>query len=601
MTRMPDDSFRSAIDTISKRLQDELEAQLEQLSSRQREEIQTARRNAEADAEQRWTAKIEALREEWSARLESEVEAARADAERRMVAEAMRLRTEGEQAVADATGRVREELARELVQARDEAEQRLAEEANRLRAEGEQAAVEAAARVREELERELERTRAEAEQRIADESTRLRTEGEQATAEAAARVRQELEQALEDARAEAGRRVDAESARLRAEGEQAATDAAGRVRAELEQALEQAVAQERERGSTQLAAERHQFGLARQELQREVEQASKQQFALEQQIEGLLAARADAESALAQERRDRAEEARRSEQLVSTVADARVTERQSKLAVVERLLAALRSMDAARSLTDVLAALLTSAAVEAPRVALFVMSGPVLRIWKTAGFNPPLTALQVPVSDAGLLGEVCRRGEAVATAGGTGPVAPQFAALPPDCAGIAVPLIVGAQPVAILYADDGVGEPREAPASWPEAIQILGRHASVSLAHLTAARATEAMRSSLAPETAGRGGSGTRGNGPSVAEDGNSARRYARLLVSEIKLYNESAVRVGREKHDLLTRLRPEIERARKLYEQRIPPAVDARGTLFQQELIQTLAGGDPALLGGSA
>ncbi|MGH9310537.1 MAG: hypothetical protein ACRD1U_14255, partial [Vicinamibacterales bacterium] len=476
-----------------------------------------------------------------------------------------------------------------------------ADEANRLRAEGEQAAVETAARVREELERELERTRAEAEQRIADESTRLRTEGEQATAEAAARVRQELEQALDEARAEAGRRVEAESARLRGEGEQAAAEAAGRVRAELEQALEQAVGQERERGSTQLAAERHQFGLARQELQRELDQASKQQFALKQQIDGLLAARADAESALARERRERAEETRRSEQLVSTVADARVTERQSQLAIVERLLAALRSMDAARSLTDVLGALLTSTALEAPRVALFVVSGPTLRIWKTAGFTTPLTGLQISVSDAGLLGDVCRRGEPVTTAGGAGPLAPPFAALPPDCAAIAVPLIVGAQPVAVLYADDGVSEPREAPASWPEAIQILGRHASVNLAHLTAARAAEAMRSSLASEPAGRGGTGARGNGPSVAEDGNSARRYARLLVSEIKLYNESAVRIGREKHDLLTRLRPEIERARKLYEQRIPAAVDARGTLFQQELIQTLAGGDPALLGGSA
>ncbi len=46
------------------------------------------------------------------------------------------------------------------------------------------------------------------------------------------------------------------------------------------------------------------------------------------------------------------------------------------------------------------------------------------------------------------------------------------------------------------------------------------------------------------------------------AEDDSSARRYARLLVSEIKLYNEAAVRTGREKRDLLNRLAPEIERA---------------------------------------
>jgi hypothetical protein len=55
---------------------------------------------------------------------------------------------------------------------------------------------------------------------------------------------------------------------------------------------------------------------------------------------------------------------------------------------------------------------------------------------------------------------------------------------------------------------------------------------------------------------------------------------------------------VGREKCDLLHRLRAEIERSRRLYEERVPPSVTARASYFQQELIQTLAGGDPALLG---
>ena len=71
--------------------------------------------------------------------------------------------------------------------------------------------------------------------------------------------------------------------------------------------------------------------------------------------------------------------------------------------------------------------------------------------------------------------------------------------------------------------------------------------------------------------------------------------------MSEIKLYNEAAVQVGRQKRDLLERLKPEIERARKLYSQRISPNVDARGALFQQELVQTLADGDPSLLGNPA
>jgi hypothetical protein len=82
---------------------------------------------------------------------------------------------------------------------------------------------------------------------------------------------------------------------------------------------------------------------------------------------------------------------------------------------------------------------------------------------------------------------------------------------------------------------------------------------------------------------------------------GGSARRYARLLVSEIKLYNEAAVRAGRERRDLLARLGPEIDRARRLYEERVPTTIFNREHLFEEELLQTLAEGDPSLLGAPA
>ena len=176
--------------------------------------------------------------------------------------------------------------------------------------------------------------------------------------------------------------------------------------------------------------------------------------------------------------------------------------------------------------------------------------------------------------------------------------APRFASLAPDRAAIAVPLLVGAEAVAVLYADDAVGEMPMVPAPWPEAVEILCRHASASLAHLTAASAVEGMRRSfISPHSAG----GAADTASSGSDDTTSARRYARLLVSEIKLYNEPAVRVGRQNRDLLARLAPEIDRARKLYEQRIAPSVAARSRLFQQELVQTLADGDATLLGGSA
>ena len=76
-----------------------------------------------------------------------------------------------------------------------------------------------------------------------------------------------------------------------------------------------------------------------------------------------------------------------------------------------------------------------------------------------------------------------------------------------------------------------------------------------------------------------------------------SAKRYAKLLVSEIKLYHEPAVVAGRRERDLAMRLGGEIARARVLYEQRVPQTVRSRTDYFRDELVRTLANGDATLL----
>jgi len=80
----------------------------------------------------------------------------------------------------------------------------------------------------------------------------------------------------------------------------------------------------------------------------------------------------------------------------------------------------------------------------------------------------------------------------------------------------------------------------------------------------------------------------------------NDARRFARLLVSEIKLYNEPKVKEGRSNGDLYDRLREDIDRSRQMYDKRVAPPVAARHDYFHQELVNMLAEGDPAKLGGS-
>ena len=80
----------------------------------------------------------------------------------------------------------------------------------------------------------------------------------------------------------------------------------------------------------------------------------------------------------------------------------------------------------------------------------------------------------------------------------------------------------------------------------------------------------------------------------------NDARRFARLLVSEIKLYNEQKVKEGREARDLYERLREAIDRSREMYDKRVQPPVAAKFDYFHYELVSTLAEGEPAKLGGS-
>jgi len=76
------------------------------------------------------------------------------------------------------------------------------------------------------------------------------------------------------------------------------------------------------------------------------------------------------------------------------------------------------------------------------------------------------------------------------------------------------------------------------------------------------------------------------------------AKRFARLLVSEIKLYNEHHVVEGRVNCDLYLRLKRDIDRSREMYEKRISPVVSRKIDYFHDEIIRILGDNDPSTLG---
>jgi hypothetical protein len=156
-----------------------------------------------------------------------------------------------------------------------------------------------------------------------------------------------------------------------------------------------------------------------------------------------------------------------------------------------RLVDALRRFDAGRSLTEVLDTLAESAAAEAGRAIVFLVTGSQLKAFRRYGFaDEGDTDLELAIGESGVLGAALR-GTMPVNAGSDDEDAPRFAALPPGRRLMAVPLGVGGETVAVLYADEGAAG--DARAGWQASVEAIARHAARSLEVITAFRAAEAL------------------------------------------------------------------------------------------------------------
>jgi len=279
----------------------------------------------------------------------------------------------------------------------------------------------------------------------------------------------------------------------------------------------------------------------------------------------------------------------------NAAADQRAAWKNADLTARERLLAAIRAIDRARSLTDVFDALSVGAEREAPRAAVLLVRDSVLRGWRFTGFGPAFDHshdTQLPVDASGVVADALRTMTSASATTSDRSAAPPFE-LADGRMRMAFPMAIAGEAVAVLYADEGLEQaPADDKTGWPVSVEILARHAARTLEALTAFKtaATLAGGGSVQPISS----SGP----PSGASDADeAARRYARLLVSEIKMYHEAEIAAGRRERDLATRLGGEIERARTLYEQRVPEQVRLRTDFFHAELVRTLADGDARLL----
>ena len=90
------------------------------------------------------------------------------------------------------------------------------------------------------------------------------------------------------------------------------------------------------------------------------------------------------------------------------------------------------------------------------------------------------------------------------------------------------------------------------------------------------------------------------GLSPEDADVHRKAQRFARLLVDEIKLYNQAKVTEGRKHKDLYDRMKDDIEKSRSTYQKRYGNTAAASANYFQQEVVRSLAEDDVTIMGAN-
>ena len=90
------------------------------------------------------------------------------------------------------------------------------------------------------------------------------------------------------------------------------------------------------------------------------------------------------------------------------------------------------------------------------------------------------------------------------------------------------------------------------------------------------------------------------GMSPDDADTHRKAQRFARLLVDEIKLYNQAKVAEGRRNKDLYDRLKEDIEKSRSTFQKRYGSTAAASGDYFQKEVVRSLAEDDYSVMGAN-
>lgn len=288
---------------------------------------------------------------------------------------------------------------------------------------------------------------------------------------------------------------------------------------------------------------------------------------------------------------------------------------------------------------EILRALLDNTVLYSERAALFVIKAGAATGWQGTSFshNDAIRDFSLDVS-SGLAARVMQSRSS--ESGSASEIDPRFIAkfdAPSDGNAMVLPLLLKDKISALVYADAGPdggtfdsaaldvlvratsawlevisqrkqahkeGSP-EAAHSAPASNDPFASHTPVHTAKAHhAAEAVAAAPAAAMSAAAAWGGPAAApaaaALSPEDAETHRKALRFARLLMDEIKLYNQAKVAEGRKHKDLYDRLKEDIEKSRQTYHKRYGNTAAGAADYFNQELIRSLAEDDVSLLGNN-
>jgi hypothetical protein len=267
--------------------------------------------------------------------------------------------------------------------------------------------------------------------------------------------------------------------------------------------------------------------------------------------------------------------------------------------------------------SEIFRALLEGTSAGATRASIFLMRESRWKGWSSIGYPSQVASRQRQIvlpAEAGWIGSLAAETDARWSTLANEGAAPDFGQGPYDET-VGLPVRVGGKAVAIVIAQRMSGEDPWSPAALSLLCQAARLRLELDLAWrrlktLTAAAeaarpaATDAAsaKASHPPEPPERASPTEMapwgGSGPAFEVDPRheEARRYARLVATDIRLYNEEAVVTGRRQRDLAERLDEQLKRGREAFARRFPDIGPEGESLLREAYVQVLAAGDATL-----